>query len=313
MSTEPSGTGRRAARRTSACSRSASTAPRRWMPTSATIRPGSSRRSRVRAASACGACHRGRGRPWRLPTCSFLASRDRVKGTDSKRAYQRARRTWLCTRGSSSDAGRFVRVELGRGLGRALDRERWLVASLCRRFAPSFGLTGANDGSLVAHTSTAEPKFARQAGRPARNQRRGITTVGYVRPANGHGVSRSSRVTAAPRAARAPRAAAGLRPGRAGRPMRSAAALPARGTAARSCRSRAARSCWRSAHGPPRAAARRVAGREVRQRQGPYLGGGRQLSGLGGGAVAGMCRALDLGVGERRLVDQEIGLDARRS
>ena len=47
--------------------------------------PGSSRRSRARSAPACGADRRGRGRPCRQCStlCPFLASLDRVKGTDA--------------------------------------------------------------------------------------------------------------------------------------------------------------------------------------------------------------------------------------
>src|ERR1700759_1437819 len=83
MSTEPSGTSLSSSSLVSVCSRLASTAPRRWMPTSATRPSGffstisCAIRISVRRTSS-------RSRTTLLiATCSFLASRDRVKGADS--------------------------------------------------------------------------------------------------------------------------------------------------------------------------------------------------------------------------------------
>src|SRR5690349_9111611 len=82
MSTEPSGTSQSSSSPVSVCSRLASTAPRRWMPTIATRPSGffstisCAIRISVRRTSS-----------WSrttllIATCSFLASRDRVKGAD---------------------------------------------------------------------------------------------------------------------------------------------------------------------------------------------------------------------------------------
>src|SRR5215471_257876 len=83
MSTEPSGTSQSRSSLVSVCRRLPSTAPRRWMPTIATRPSGffstisCAIRISVRRTSS-----------WSrttllIATCSFLASRDRVKGADS--------------------------------------------------------------------------------------------------------------------------------------------------------------------------------------------------------------------------------------
>ena len=168
MSTSPSGTVVSSSSLVSACSRWARSAPRRWMPTSATCPSGSSRRSRGRSARACGACHRGRGRPWSRANCApswphgtGLKGRRLVRRSLAARAAGLTGRRCRTTARRPSRGGR-ARGQRQRGRCRARSEAGLL------HHPPRGGVVGQREGDdLASAPSCSKAGRARRAS-PAR-------------------------------------------------------------------------------------------------------------------------------------------------